>query len=439
MSTAAHDTARPPAGGWRYLDPRRWSLGAKIGVTLVVATLAPLAVLARSSLQVSRGAVETAQLDAVKGSAQVASSSAAEYLQGVLGRADQVATRPDVVGFLAGRGAAPDLDGELAATDVRALGLFDRLGTAVEIRTPLDEVDFGADRINWFFPAASGRMATGRVRFDRESQLSTLTLAVPARPPGGASVGVVAIQISGADILAAVHQAPLSAGGQAFIIDDVDTVVVARDSRLVGWNMEDLGLGSLVAEIAQRPSGSIPAVALRDRGNQVIGWSPINDQLTAVITQPQAVFLDPIDRLASAVWLLFALVGLVAVVGAVLLARRLSRPVGVLTAAAVSIEVGDQADTESLERIGRSHDDVGRLARVFARMAEQVAQRERTLRAQVSALRVEIDQQRRAAAVEEVAGTEFFRELQGRAADMRRRARAADEDAAPAGAGEEST
>jgi hypothetical protein len=420
---------------WRVLDPRRWSLGAKIGVTLVVATLAPLAVLARSSLQVSRGAVETAQLDAVEGSAQVASSSVAEYLQGALGRADQLATRPDVVGFLTGGGAPPDLDGELAATDVRALGLFDRLGVPVEVRSPLDSVDFGADRINWFLPASTGRLTTGKVRFNRESQLSTLTLAAPARPPGAAVVGVAAMQISGADILAALHQAPLSAGGQTFIVDDANTVVVARDSRLVGSTMDQLGFSSLLAEIAEQPSGSVPGVVLRDRGAQVVGWSPINDQLTAIVTQPQSVFLGPIDRLASAVWLLFALVGFVAVAGASLLARRLSKPVGVLTAAATTIEAGAEVDTDSLARIGRSHDDVGRLARVFARMAEQVAERERTLRAQVSALRFEIDQQRRAKAVEEVADTDFFRELQGRAAEMRRRAKAADDDGA---AGEES-
>lgn len=426
MSGTDRAAGQTPARWWRVLDPRRWSLGAKIGLTLVVATLAPLAVLARSTLQVSRSAVETAQLESVEGAAQVASSSVAEYLQGALARADQAATRPDVVQFITRGGDIPDLEGELAASDVRAIGVFDRLGTPLEVRSPLDRVDFGADRINWFFPAVTGRLTTGKVRYNLESQLSTLTLAAPARPPGAAVVGVVAVQISGADMLYALHSAPLSAGGQAVVIDDTQTVVVARDSRFVGRSLTDLGVESLAELIAEEPSGSVPGVVLRDRGAQVIGWSPINEQLTAIVTQPEAVFLGPIDRLASRVWLLFGLVGLVAVAGAAALARRLSKPVGVLTAAASTIETGEEADTEALARIGRTHDDVGRLARVFARMAEQVAERERTLRAQVSALRVEIDQQRRQKSVEEVADTDFFRDLQGRAAEMRRRAKGED-------------
>jgi nitrogen fixation/metabolism regulation signal transduction histidine kinase len=116
-------------------------------------------------------------------------------------------------------------------------------------------------------------------------------------------------------------------------------------------------------------------------------------------------------------------VGVLAILGAVVFARRLSRPVGVLTAAAVRIESDEPVDAEALATIGQTGDDVGRLARVFARMAEQVAVREKKLREQVRQLKVEIDQERRQKAVDEVTGTDFFKDLQGRAAEMRRRAK----------------
>ena len=133
--------------------------------------------------------------------------------------------------------------------------------------------------------------------------------------------------------------------------------------------------------------------------------------------------MGPINQLGTTTLIMFIVVGLLAVVAAVLIGRRLSRPVGVLTAAAGRLEAGEPFDDDALAAIGRSQDDVGRLARVFARMAEQVAVRERKLREEVRALRIEIDEERRRDAVAEVIDTDFFRDLEGRAAEMRRRAR----------------
>jgi uncharacterized OsmC-like protein len=56
-------------------------------------------------------------------------------------------------------------------------------------------------------------------------------------------------------------------------------------------------------------------------------------------------------------------------------------------------------------------------------MAEQVAVRERRLKEQVRSLKVEVDQERRRKEVQEVTDSDFFRDLEGRAAEMRRRAK----------------
>ena len=50
-----------------------------------------------------------------------------------------------------------------------------------------------------------------------------------------------------------------------------------------------------------------------------------------------------------------------------------------------------------------------------------IAARERQLRAQVQALKVEIDQERRKKDVSDVVDSDFFKDLQTKAADMRRR------------------
>ncbi|MFM7224502.1 MAG: HAMP domain-containing protein, partial [Actinomycetota bacterium] len=127
--------------------------------------------------------------------------------------------------------------------------------------------------------------------------------------------------------------------------------------------------------------------------------------------------------LADRIRIALLAVSLVTLALALLVARRLTRPVRTLTLAAQSIEADQDFATEELERVGRARDDLGRLARVFARMAEQVFTREKQLRAQVQALKVEIDQERRKKDVSEIVDSDFFTDLQAKAADMRRRAK----------------
>jgi methyl-accepting chemotaxis protein len=285
-------------------------------------------------------------------------------------------------------------------------------------RTPRSVVS-----LDWFTEARSGLITIAPVVVNPASGVSSVTVAAPARNPGSGVVGVVAIDVRGLDVLNALGQAQVASGAQTLLVDADGTVVVARDSRVVGKTLSDLGLGTLGEAIDSSALGTITGVSLENRGPQVAAFNEVYDGVTAVVLQPESVFLGPIDRLATITWFLFVVVGLLAVAAAVLLGRRLSKPVGVLTAAAVHIEANEPVDDEELARIGRSNDDVGRLARVFAKMAEQVVVRERRLREQVKALKVEIDHERRQRAVDEVTDTDFFRDLQGRAAEMRRRAK----------------
>lgn len=405
------------------VDPRHWPLGTRIGVALVVAALLPMAVLAYFSLDAGREAVERAQLDSVEGSATEAAVAVREYLAGVSARADALGTRPDVVAFLAGgaTGDAPDLT-DAASPDVASVGLADITGATV---AAAGEATVGSDVSGtaWFGDAAAGRASVAPVALDVVSGTSTVTVAAPARNPGSGVEGVAAIAVRGLDVLAALNQVQLAAGGQVWLVDGDGVVVMARDSRVVGGSLDELGLGALATAIDTEPLGTLTGVDLVGRGSQVAAFNEVQPGLVAVVLQPEAVFLGPVERLGRITWLLFVVVGLAGVGAAILLARRLSRRVGVLTAAAARVEADEPLDADALAVVGRSGDDVGRLARVFARMAEQVAVREKRLREQVRSLTIEIDEERRRKAVSEVTDTDFFRDLQGRAAEMRRRAR----------------
>jgi len=403
-------------GARRLLDPRRWSLGARLGATLVLAALVPMAVVSIAATRTGQGAVESSELGAAEGAATVGAAAIDEYVAGVAARADQLGTSPAVVDFLTGTGPAPP---PADAPDVVATLVADAKGTIVA--GPGDRLGTSVATEPWFVQAVAGSPAVGQLT--SIGNRSLVTVAAPARQPGAAVVGVAALQVGGDDLLFALNQAPLGPGGQTMLVDDEGTVIAARDGRLRGRTLDELGMTPVATGIATTPSGSVARTPLAGRGEQVAAWASTDGAATAIVTQPRSVFLAPIDRLANSITIALIAVGAVAVIGALFIARRLSRPIGALTRAARAVEDGGAPDGDELDRIGRSGDDVGRLARVFARMAEQVAARERKLKEQVRSLKVEIDQERRRKEVAEVTDSDFFRDLEGRAAEMRRRAK----------------
>jgi DNA-binding response OmpR family regulator len=96
------------------------------------------------------------------------------------------------------------------------------------------------------------------------------------------------------------------------------------------------------------------------------------------------------------------------------------RQVDCLTYAAVAVEAGTfQADC--LSGVVARADALGQLGRVFQRMASEVKAREERLRREVQALRIQIDESKKARQVAEITETEYFRDLREKAQNLRAR------------------
>ena len=92
--------------------------------------------------------------------------------------------------------------------------------------------------------------------------------------------------------------------------------------------------------------------------------------------------------------------------------------VGRVVDAAAGVEA-ETFEPGTLDGVASRDDALGQLARVFQRMAREVVDRERRLKAQVQQLRIEIDEARAARKVEEITDTDFFRNLQEKASKLR--------------------
>jgi signal transduction histidine kinase len=100
-------------------------------------------------------------------------------------------------------------------------------------------------------------------------------------------------------------------------------------------------------------------------------------------------------------------------------ALGISRPVYRLSEAAAALE-RDAYEPDDLAKVVLRKDDLGKLARVFDRMAKEVQAREENLQRQIRQLRVQIDEAKRVQQVAEVTETEYFRKLQADARELRR-------------------
>jgi len=105
----------------------------------------------------------------------------------------------------------------------------------------------------------------------------------------------------------------------------------------------------------------------------------------------------------------------------VFVSTLLVRPLRRLTAATGRIAEGDYDVDLDVSVRTRFPDEMSDLADSFAVMARKVAARERALSNEVRRLRVEIDATKREETVREITGTDFFTDLEAKAADLRSR------------------
>lgn len=121
--------------------------------------------------------------------------------------------------------------------------------------------------------------------------------------------------------------------------------------------------------------------------------------------------------------------GLVSIPVAAIVARSVAGPIQRLIQAAQSVESG-YSDLDVLDPLleSKSQGEMATLARVFKKMADQVYLREKKLRETISKLRIEIDETRKKAELAEVVDSEYFKLLQKRVKEIKKRKNDPEED-----------
>jgi methyl-accepting chemotaxis protein len=154
---------------------------------------------------------------------------------------------------------------------------------------------------------------------------------------------------------------------------------------------------------------------VKNSSGEIVGGLGVDFRADYVFQVQQSIRNRVVIAFAVTYSALFALVYLVS--------RAFTRPIILLTQAAERIGEGDY--DQDLSGLTRKFlpDEIGTLANVFSIMIGKVYQREQTLRRQVEELRIMVDEGKKKQQVREIVDSDFFRDLQERAREMRHRAR----------------
>jgi HAMP domain-containing protein len=207
------------------------------------------------------------------------------------------------------------------------------------------------------------------------------------------------------------------------------TINPQRDRRcqVARRPVEGESLASLRGELRWAVCSLLRRVGYTDGyGSWVSAYAPVVDaagiSVGAVGLDFELAHVDQVQNsILGSTGRAFLLVYALLLLLVLILSRVLTDPIVRLTAAAERVGEGHYDQDFGRLRQRRFRDEIGVLADVFLRMTEKVDVREQSLRREVQSLRIEIDESKRAQQVQEIVDTDFFRELQARAQQMRNR------------------
>ena len=439
----------------RLFYPPAWPIAAKISAALVSAVLIPMSFTAYYNLKESLNSVQASEYRKLELLATSTASRLDQLIINIQHVVIQVSTERNVVGFLASttpkdrEALRPSMQSALenvfrSNADYDAVYLIDTGGRCLASTDPTFVGRNYAFR-EYFQQAIQGRLYVSSILIGKTTNRPGLYLSSPVRSPRGGIVGVTVLKIREEDIGKIVNALDLGSKSYAFLVDPQGVIIshpnkslmyhslaplspetqkqIATDKRYRFAQVKSLDFPDLAAVmVGAKHPGHTSYYSPLEETRQMVGFAPLDVEPWVLgVNKPEVNFAAPLNRLVWQNSRSLLVVGAIAAIIALLLARSIAKPIRSLTAAAQALE-RDDFDPHALAKASRAADDIGQLVRVFLHMAEQVKAREQKLKQQVIKLRIEIDETKRAGQVAEITETEYFQQLQQKAQKLKGRA-----------------
>jgi signal transduction histidine kinase len=251
--------------------------------------------------------------------------------------------------------------------------------------------DYHDPKQDWYNGAKrSGKLHVTEPYYDDGgSNITMLSVTVPIYDDYGGLIGVAGADLALDRLRATIRDLHLltESGVRQSDFDEY-AYLVSRSGRIVTHRNEMLMLrqGFAGEDVAKTPEGRFVAAApagtarvFTEGAWRRVYWAsaPLVGS-KVVLNVAETVVLAPVHRLTRQVAVVGVFAAALMVLVVVVVARRVTEPVGRLTVAAGAVEAG-RFDLESLAGVARRGDELGRLARTFRNMAREIQAREQRL------------------------------------------------------------
>jgi C4-dicarboxylate-specific signal transduction histidine kinase len=429
----------------RLIYPPSWSIAAKLSTALLLAAIAPMSFTAYYNLRHSLESVEASEYRKLELLATSTASRLDQLIIDIQHVALQVSSDRNVVGFLAS--TTPAEQGAFRSDDVQqmlqnvfrsnpeydAVFLIDREGRCLAATDPKFVGQKYAFR-EYFQQAIRGNSYISSILVGQTTRRPGMFFSHPVRSDTGEIVGVTVLKNKGEEIWALVNALQVGSQSYAFLVDQQGIIIshpnqsllyhslvplppetleqVVTDRRYGVEQIKSVDIPELAAMVRAKEPGHTSYYSPLEQTHQIVGFAPLDIKPWVLgVNRPKAQFAAPLNRLIWQNGSSVLVVGGITAIIALLLARSIARPIRALTDAAQALEQGD-FNPQGLAVVSRTHDDMGRLVRVFLNMAQEVRAREQKLKQQVINLRIEIDETKRVSQVAEITENEHFEQLQ---------------------------
>ncbi len=257
------------------------------------------------------------------------------------------------------------------------------------------------------------------------------TVIIPLKNKLAGRSATLSARINLARLKDRIENHPFTDTGTITLVDaDGQKIFDPERSDLSG--LEVVAAATRLVKAGSRAIGVQPYT--RTSGEDMLGaFSSTQNLKWIVISEKNASDAYRAVAKMSRNFMLWVLIGFsVAVAVGIFVSHRISRPLMEISGVAQMVGKGDFGTlVDSLKSGGEAgdlgkQDEVGQLREHFNTMVSEVYQREETLKRRVQELEIAIDEEKRKEQVEEIVGTDFFRDLRQKAKVMR--ARRTDEE-----------
>jgi C4-dicarboxylate-specific signal transduction histidine kinase len=431
------------------LNPGEWSIAGKISAALLSVAILPMSFTAYYNLRQSWKSAEASEYRKLELSATSTASRLDQLIMDIQTVVVQVSRDADVVNFLTNISANDELQSNLlnvrnSHPDFDAVFILDAQGRCL-VSTDKTFIGQNYRFREYFQKAIQGRPYVSSILVGETSKRPGLFFSHPVISNKGEILGVTVLKIEGEKIWNIVNnQSRGVSRSDAFLIDQYGVIISHSNQSLLYKSLTPLPKQTLKQVVEDRRYGRDeikslnipelkPMVSATETGYasyhlpgevtpRIVGFAPLEKQSWVLgVSQPKTEFILPLEHLIWQQINNILLVAGISTILALLLAKNISRPIRELIKAAKGLETGN-FHPEQLAEISCAEDDMGQLVRVFLHMAWQIKAREQKLKQQVTQLRVEIDETKRANHVAEITENEHFLQLQRRIQKLRQQA-----------------